>query len=99
MGPVFAAPALVAAVPEGPGRDWLLARDVLPRRTDRVGVHRHAADRSGEVRACYACPGLALLGPTSARHGRRNGTAAWHPGRRALPAVRLVHSPLNRERA
>src|SRR5262245_43761457 len=85
---VLAAPAVVAAVPARQGRHRLLARDLLPRRPDRVGLHRHAADRPGQVRPGHARPRLAVFGPPPPGHAGRKRTAAGHPGRRAVSAVR-----------
>jgi hypothetical protein len=87
--PVLAAPAVVAAVPARQGRQRLLARDLLPRRPDRVGLHRHAGDRPGQVRPGHARPRLAVLSPPPPGDAGRKRTAAGHPGRRAVSAVRL----------
>src|SRR6476620_1131619 len=47
LGAVAAAPAVVAAVSARQGWHRLLARDLLPRRADRVDLHRHAGHRLG----------------------------------------------------
>src|SRR5215469_7389674 len=88
LGPVLAAPAVVAAVPARQGRHWLLARDLLPRRPDGVGLHRHAGNRPGQVRPGHARPRLAVFGPPPPGHAGRKRTAAWHSRSRAVSAVR-----------
>src|SRR4051812_2147893 len=54
-------PGVVATVPAQPRWHRFLARDVLPRRTGRVGVHRHAAARPDEVRPRRARAWLTVL--------------------------------------
>ena len=60
----------------------------FPRRPDRVGLHRHAKDRPGQVRPGHARPWLAVLGPPPPGHAGRKRTAARYHRRRAVPAVR-----------
>jgi hypothetical protein len=70
-------------VPWSRGRYRLLARDLLPRRPDRVGLHRHARDRPGQVRPGHARPWLPVFSPPPPGHAGRKRTAAGHRRRKS----------------
>src|SRR5262249_38751729 len=88
LGPVLAASAVVVAVPARPGRHRLLARNLLPRRPDRVRLHRHAGNRAGQIRPGHARPWLAVFSPPPPGDAGRKRTATGHRRRRTVSAVR-----------
>jgi fumigallin biosynthesis monooxygenase-like protein len=84
LGAVAASQGVVAVVPAGQRRHRLLARDVLPRWSSRIHLHRHAACGVCQVRHCETGTRLNVLRTPTSRSPRGCGTATGYSGGFAL---------------